>query len=460
ARVSQDNRQGRSVGQQLKIGRKRADELDLEIVGEFSDNDVSASQYAVGEREEWPQVETMIRAGQADVLWLWEISRGTRDRIVWVHLVDACQKHRMHIGLDKRLWDTTDPDDMAYLDDQMVRSIHESGKTRKRIMRDIDDHAESGRPHGYTHYAYTREYDPDTGDLVRQVIHPERSKLVKEIARRLVEDKETLTGIAADLNRRGIRTPRGHLMGEEREMKIGRVVRSKGWTHKAITQLMSSTTLMGKRSYNGRVIDEGGWEPVLKPPVWRAVQEALQENRFPRGARATREGAATQLLSGIAVCDVCEARLYATPRADRSGSVYRCNGLGEGAPVHGTRLVSTLDAAVETFLFERLQHPDVRAALVPHTDEGELSEAQARVPELETELDELYADVEAGRVSRRMAQSDESRLLRELEEARVRARPVVTDPLLEELVSGSPRAVWEQWTLVQRRAALKLLTEQ
>jgi len=461
ARVSQDSHQGRSVGQQLKIGRERAEEFGWEIVGEFSDNDTSVSEYAGAgmDREDWPKVEAMIRAGGVDIVWLWELSRSTRDRLVWAHLVKACQANNVVIGLNKKLWDVNDPDDMAYLDNLMIRSIHESGTTRKRVLRDIDAHAEEGKPHGYAHYAYTREYDPDTGELVQQVIHPQRAALIVEIADRLLEDKHTPTSIAADLNRRRIRTPRGQLLGETRELKNGRQVRSKGWTHKTVRQLMSSPTLKGKRGYHGRVIEQGGWPAVLAPPRWQAVQEALTPKENNNG-RLPREESAMEMLSGIVVCDECGAVVYAVPIKRENVRLYRCAGLGQGAPVHGSRRVKILDEAFESFLFARLEHPDVRTALVPRENRDVLTAAEKQVGELEQELAELYEAVEQGRVSWQMGERAEKPLLKRLEAARVAARPVMVDPLLVELTAGPAVRVWRGWTMAQRRAAVRLLVKE
>ncbi|WP_344098541.1 recombinase family protein [Nocardiopsis tropica] len=472
-RVSDDHYVGtsgtkRSVNQQLKTGRRIAGERGWEIAGEFWDNDQSASQYARGAREDWPKVEEMIRAGEADILWLWEISRGTRDRIVWAHLVDACQTHRMWLALDEDLWDTTNPDHMRYLDGLMADSIHESGKTRKRVLRDMTDHAEEGKPHGPTHYAYDREYDPRTGELIRQVPNAERAGRCVDIADRLLRKKQPRTSIAAEFNRQGVRTPHGRLMGEEWYTRRGKRMVAQGWTSETIDTIMSSPSLMGKRSHNGRIIGEGGWEAVLDEPTWLAVQKLLgpKARQAPKGEGSEprkvipREAAAEYLASAIMVCDVCGAATYVKPQSGKSTLSYYCSGLGKGAPLHGSRALATVDDAIEQQLFERLAHPDVRAALVPQENADARRRAQDTVAALEEELERLYEDVQSGSVSRRMAQADEQRLTQELGLARANAAPRLVDPLAEQLALGDPEAVWSGWGLSQRRAALKLLTEE
>lgn len=464
-RVSEDRRDGRSCTQQLSIGNRRAKTHGWDVVGEFSDNDMSASQYATKEREDWLKVEEQIRAGRADILWLWEISRGTRDRIVWAHLVEACQRHRMYIALDEDLWDTTNPDHMKYLDGLMIDSIHESGKTSKRARRNIEDQAEQGRPHGWVHYGYQREYDPKSGDLLRQVLHEEQAEVVRSIAGRLL-DGEYATVIASDLNSRGVPTPKGRVAGQSYEKPSGEVVVSAGWDTRTLQQLLGSPTIMGRRGYHGRVM-ERGWPEIVTEMEWYRIQELLHPNTGKGDGQAhTRDGAAKYLVSGIGLCDICEARVWTQPGWQTSkrkvSDSYRCNGLYLGAPKgHVSRAVHQIDAAVEALLFERFDDPDVITVFdASAPSQQELAEASAKLRRLQGELDELYAEVESGQVSRQMAGADERRLKRQIEEQEELARPRLEDPWAAELAEGDPRAVWGDWGLSQRRSALRSLTRE
>lgn len=464
-RVSEDKRDGRSVTQQLSIGRRRAKTHGWSIVGEYSDNDMSASQYATKEREDWPKVEAAIRAGDADILWLWEISRGTRDRIVWAHLVDACQRNRMWIALDDDLWDTTNPDHMKYLDNLVADAIHESGKTSKRARRNIEELAEEGRPHGWVHFGYQREYDPKSGALIRQVLHDEQAALIRSIADRLLTGEYT-TAIAADLNAKGVPTPKGRIAGQPYEKHTGEVVISRGWDTRAIQQLMGSTTIMGRRSYNGKVMDKK-WKEIVTEAEWHRLQELLHPNaKKDASAPLARDGAAKHLLSGIAVCDVCEARIRVQPgwatQKRRVSATYRCNGLYIGAPMgHVSRVIGQIDDAVTSLLFERFADPDVLPVFdADAPSQEDLAAAAEKLKWLQEELEELYADVEAGRVSRRMAMADETRLKGAIADQEKLARPRLENAFAAELSEGDPVQVWNGWTLSQKRTALRSLTRQ
>lgn len=460
ARVSRDQRSGRSVDQQLKIGRQQATERGWDIIAERSDNDQSASQYARGAREDWPKVEELIRDGQADILWLWELSRGTRDRVVWAHLAEACQAHRMWIGLDGDLWDTTNPDHMKYLDSMMIDAIHESGKTRTRINRDLGAQADAGRPHGKLHFAYRREYDPESGELLRQVPRPDRVKFIMEIRRRLREDRESMSSIIKDLNAQRVPTPQGKVYGQTYEVR-GRSVVSRGWTTGTIQHLFDSTTLMGHRSHHGELKPQG-WDAVLTPSEWEEMQDLVHPSRSQPAGRVVRSGLAESLLGGVALCDPCGSVMYLQP-TDGRRPAYRCGMQSyQQTKGHVWRSAAPLDEQMSGALLERFADPDVLSAFdTTGSSPNEVAGARAELSCLEKELEELYADVTSGAVSRRMAQADEVRLLEGIKAARARTRPRLVDPLLEELAAGSSDAVthvWEGWSLQQRRAALSAAT--
>lgn len=453
ARVSKDQQSGRSVSQQLKIGRRTAAEYGWTIVAEYADNDKSASRYASGTREDWPKVEASIAAGEADVLWVWEISRGTRDMVVWAQLAAVCRENEMYIALDDDVWDTTKPSHMKHLNTLMVDAVYESEKTASRINRDAADLAEAGHPWGYAGFGFRREYDPDTGDLVRQVPDPDQVQIIEEIVESL-EAGVSPYQIAQELNRRKVPAPRGGVAGQVKTRKDGTEYVVAGWTHQVIQRLITRPAMMGKRVHHGRIQSAGGWDGVIDADRWAMLRSKLEPSK-------RRVGSVRYLLSGLVICDVCEARCYAAHRA-RSGRVaYRCQGAYDGAPRgHVQRVVHTLDEQVEELVVERFSDPDVIAQILAEEDDGGRAEADASIARLQAELDELYAEVASGAVSRRMAVADEMRIQRELEALEERARPVAGDPMLLALAEGDAAEVWSGWTMEQQREALRVATEQ
>ncbi|MBB4931779.1 DNA invertase Pin-like site-specific DNA recombinase [Lipingzhangella halophila] len=464
-RVSRDQQGGRSVNQQLTTGRRRSVEHDWDVVGEYSDNDASASEYARKDRADWERVEADIAAGGVDLLWLWEISRGTRDLVVWAHLARTCQEQGVLIAIDDEVWDPTNPDHMKYLNTQMIDAVHEAGKTHKRLVRDAAAHAEEGGAHGMAGFGFRREYDPATGRLVRQVIDQGQAEVVRECARRYLAG-EPLVRIAADLNHRRVPTALGYTVGDLMDQtrsgepltdNAGNPRRSAGWSYMTVRQMLERPAIMGKRGHHGRIIREGGWDGIISEEDWWAIRRRIDSN--PGG----KDTSVRHLLSGIVTCGRCGSNVGTTRRQRDDRRMYRCLGEYTGAVVgHVVRMEHILDAQVETLLAAEFAMPDVLERFRPaDTSPEDVARAQAELERLRAELDELYADVAAGRTTRRMAQADEERLQRDIAALEPKARPVRVEPLAEDLADEDPNRVletWRSWSLEQQRSALRAFT--
>src|SRR5690606_42101723 len=111
---------------------------------------------------------------------------------------------------------------MRYLDGLMADSVAESGKTRKRIIRDVAAQAEVGAPHGEAAFGFAREYDPKTGVLLRQVIDPGQAEIVQEAAGRFLRG-DGLQTVGQAFNARRIAAPRGRRRhGSTLRYRLGR----------------------------------------------------------------------------------------------------------------------------------------------------------------------------------------------------------------------------------------------
>ena len=188
----------KSVAQQLDVLCGLAVREGVQVVAVFRDDGISASSFAHGAvREGWVQTMEVIASGRVDELWVWEVSRATRDRAVYAALIGACTVEDVKITVNGRVHDPNDPDDAFMLDLGAALAVKESALTSKRIRRDVAARAAQGRPHGRIPYGYQREYDPHTGALLRQVPDPATAPLVRELARRVLAG-EALYRLAAE----------------------------------------------------------------------------------------------------------------------------------------------------------------------------------------------------------------------------------------------------------------------
>ncbi|MBV9059501.1 MAG: recombinase family protein, partial [Pseudonocardiales bacterium] len=117
ARVSRCLPQTKSTTDQLAELRQWATREQWQIVGEFSDDGISASRYANGKpRPAWSSVVDVLAGGGADVLACWEFSRASRDRAVNAALLAQCIDTGTLIATGGRLHDPDDADDAFMLD--------------------------------------------------------------------------------------------------------------------------------------------------------------------------------------------------------------------------------------------------------------------------------------------------------------------------------------------------------
>ncbi|MEU5853992.1 recombinase family protein [Nocardiopsis dassonvillei] len=493
ARVSSDRRRHgrqRSVKTQLTIGHKNAAAKVWNVVGEYADNDRSASGYASREREDWPKVEADIAAGRTDILWAIEISRGTRDLEVWARLAKACKKQGVLIALEEDVWDPRKPSHMKHLNQMMIDAVFESDRTHERVNRDTTANAERGGVHGHWGYGFRHQYDPESGELLERVVYEPEAKVVREMAQRYLSGDGLLT-IAVDLNQRRVPTASGYVAGDPILDgdgnpvldELGNPRHSPGWYYQVIKQILLRSSMIGRRSHKGKIIDKGGHEPIFDGTVvngmvldeaawWKIRKKLLADapsagvsmlNSGERNDVQPRDGSAKRDLGGIALCGVCGAPMYPNPnKRSKHGWAYRCDGLYPGAPsACVSRTGPFLDKAVETLVIARFSRPDALRAFRPLSGSPEeVAAAQARKAALDAEMDELVSDVEAGVVSRRLAAADERRIQAELDKLAGELRPDVVEPLAKELASTDPRqvlATWTGWSTHQRRRALRTL---
>ncbi|WP_346266114.1 recombinase family protein, partial [Glycomyces rutgersensis] len=215
ARVSKDTRKGSgraraSVNQQVSEARD-----DISDLGTYEgrpillketyqrDNDVSASPFATKVREDWPRFVEDVENKRINFVVLWECSRGSREGVEWLTFLSLCRSLSVPIRVvtHGRTYDVRNPRDWKTLADEGIDAEVESAKTSIRVLRDKKDTRQSGRPDGPLCYGHKREYDPDTGELLRQVPEPVESRVVIEIFEEFVGGKP-LTAIMRELNER------------------------------------------------------------------------------------------------------------------------------------------------------------------------------------------------------------------------------------------------------------------
>lgn len=456
-RVSKDDRRtGRSVEEQenecraqvsLQPGWRLAPTGGADgVPGVWKDNARSASKYATKERSDWENLLSSIRAGLIDVLVVWEPSRATRDRQVWAALAAVCEEHDVLIAASGQVYDISDPDQAFQLDLFFSLGVRESGVTRKRILRTVRAQAVKGRPHGKIPYGYKREYDPETGTLLRQVIREDQAKIVREIAARVLAG-DAILSIASDLNARKVPAPRGET-----------------WKSGPIKELIINPRYVGDRVHQGKVVGTADWPAILDRETHLAVVSKLTDPK--RGHR--RDSNIKYLLTGIVTCAVCSGEMLAN--RSRGYPAYSCVGVartaqqGKGLLGHVARRITRVDADVESVVIARLARPDLADLLAGRNrDEGQMQGLRDELASARSQLEEARNAAAARKLSVMSLAALETALMPEIEELEEQLRVVRLPPVVGELAVPDVDIVRERWEglpLLTKRLVIRTLLKE
>jgi site-specific DNA recombinase len=418
---------GRSIEEQEKEDRAECERNGWHVGGVYSDK-VSASRFATKEREDWERLLADLDSGRFGVLMLWESSRGDRKPAKWMEMLDLCRDRKVliHITSDGRTYDMSRRRDWRSLADEGVNSADESEKISERIRRDVKANALAGRPHGKVPYGYERLYDEHTKALIEQRRHRKQAPNVRKIITQ-ISRSVPVSVIERDLNGRGVKGPTG-----------GK------WTRAMIRNLASNVAYIGKRNWKGTVV----------PAIWPALVDEATFNRAQRvlsdaKSQGCRPGRAKYMLSGVVLCDVCDAPVVAYPRKDRP-VLYGC------PAGHAYMRQDWLDDVVTAAMTVLLDDPGIWKEMLSSGD-AEVLAARAEADRLQVQLDELARDLT---LSQRTLAIREGELLPAIRAAEKRARDMAAGPALRDLLEAGPGAMegyWEAMPVQARKDCVRAL---
>ncbi|MFJ9448223.1 recombinase family protein [Kitasatospora sp. NPDC101235] len=429
ARASRDLKgRGSSTTAQMTENRREAEDRGWLVVGEFTDDNRSASRYAKRVRTHFADMVERVRAGEADVIVTWENSRLQRDLEVYVQIRQLCMETSTLWCYGGDVYDMRRRQDRKRTALDAVASEDEVEVIRDRNLRTVRLNAEAMRPHGRVLTGYQRRYDPDTGDLIDQVPDPVWAPIVRRVFAEFVGGTSPYS-IARGLNRDGIRTSTG-----------------KEWREGGILAILARPTYAGYRVFQGEIIGKAGWDPLIDDLTWQQTKAILADPE----RRRTRSSTVVHLLVGIARCGVCTGPLRAVDSPE--GLKYGCR---DNFCV--AILAEVLEAYVEYRLLHWLASPDAAAAFQDPTRSADADAAVALVAKLTVELDTARAAAKAGTLSVASLIAVEAGLLPRLSEAQAAADAfTVASPLLVSLMGRDDvDKRWQALTLEQKRSVLR-----
>lgn len=395
----------------------------------FIDNDRSASRYATKSRPAYAGLVEFVRSRSCDVVVTWEASRFQRDLQDYVALRELCRDRQVLWSYSGRTYDLSRTDDRLTTGLDALLAERESDMTRDRVLRSVRANADAGRPHGKVLYGYRRVYDDNTGALTEQVPREDQAVVVREAARR-VATGETPHAVATDLNRRGISAARG-----------GR------WDLTQVRRLVTNPAYVGKRVHQGHVVGEAVWPALVDEATFYTCVSRMTDPR----RKTVRDSSIKHLLSGIAVCGVCSARMVV--QKNRGFRAYLCP---DG--FHVSRRQEHVDQLVNKVIVARLSRPDALELLGGTQVDVRVSAALGEAAEKRARLESFYDAAAAGELTPVALARIEARLIPEIEAAERYAREATVAPVLREMASlGDIGERWHQLPITVRREIIRLL---
>lgn len=442
-RASRDrNKRGRSVKDQFAVGEMVCADNGWTIVDYYKDLDRSASRRAKKVREDYERMVADMEAGLIDVVVYAEKSRLSRNMQVSIGLRDLCERTDIKLYYDGRLYDMRSPSDFREFSRDALQAEEEGEGITSRIVRTVNLNARRGGAHAPVAFGFKREYDPDTGELLGQVMHPEQGPVVQELFRR-VGEQHSLNSLLP-------------LM--------------KPW--RPDIEATGLRVILTNRAYIGIRVHKDAeypaqWKAIVDEALFWRVQAILNDP-----ARLTTHTSGVQhLLTGIALCSVCRAdgdvkaaRMKAVgdrPQYSRK-ALYRCT------QNHLSIMKTRLDAYVEEGVLLWLASPAARSVFQRVDSTAEIERERAKHAAMSTQLAEARQQAvtfspETGlpalsAVSLAALEQGIVPLLAACE-AGLQRMMSAGDPLLDKLLAASPEELDEWWsrkmTLEQQRHVVR-----
>lgn len=400
------------------------------------DDDVSA--YRGKPRRAFGRVQELLRSGAVDALVVWHPDRLTRNPRELEDLIDLLDSSGVEVRtVQAGRYDLSTP--AGRMTARVVGSVaryeseHKSARLKAKHLQLAERGALAGG--GSRKFGYACKRADTSSCLTATCTHDgitvieAEAAIIREVMQGFLAGR-TITGIAHELNRRGILRTEG-----------GR------WNASQVRSLLSSAYIAGHREHEGN----------LTPAIWPAIValDDVLRARVILSRPTVRRPSQSYLLRGLLRCSSCKTTLIARPRQD-GRKCYVCPRPDEHNPGCGKRRV--LGESVEQYVldavFARLDHAD----LPPVAEQSHEDDALARIARLDerlAQLGEMWAAGEIDRVgwqaARRRLDAERDALATEVAAAvrrKASARP-----------AGPLRDVWDDLAFDRQHAIVAELIE-
>jgi site-specific DNA recombinase len=343
------------VDRQLPPCEKLCKDNGWTVVDTYPDNDVSA--YSKKRRPEYERLLQDAKTGHIDTIVAWNADRLTRRPIEAEGLIDLAEKYHIQLATVTGRYDLTDPSGRMQFRMLGALARYESEHRAERNRLKHEEIAKGGQPNGGMR--------PFGFEDDRLTIRPEERDLIKEAARRLLEDGDKISDVVNNWNERQIPTPKGST-----------------WQIRTLKRILLSARVIGQREH-GSNLYPASWPPILDPETQTALR-LLDTMNHPTPTQPVRK----YVLTGLLVCGHpdCGGKMDGQTRMNgKRGYLCRhCFKLN--------RLADPIEKAVVDQALDVLDSPEVWKLLLRAQDLGEkVEQARAQLRRDQDALDALLA---------------------------------------------------------------------
>ncbi|MET7687216.1 recombinase family protein [Streptomyces sp. NPDC005483] len=406
ARISVDTDESTSIPRQLEKLHTWAQGLSYLVAGVVEDRSVSGS-VDLPERPSMGPWLTEEGREEWDVLAVTTQDRLSRDDLHFMAFVkNVLDWGKTLVVLDDPSFDISTETGRLIAYAKATQAAGELRKIRQRVADARDYLRRNGLfAGGITPFGYVYGDSPDGKHYVL-VPEAKYAKLLQEISGRVRAGVST-NQIARELNAKGILTWRDYLRelrGKDPKRRNGTALtepKGTNWSPQVVQRILKHPACAGFLAFKGEPYEDDQGNPVMATeyPIltnaeWQATVAAIKS----RGVSVIRRTDQASLLTGVARCGVCGARMFChrLKKTLATGEVktyrhYSCTSRSKGMPCSSPARIpeDLLNEVFEEALLSRLgELPEVVKVTEPGEDHtAELEQVTARLIRLEKDYE-------------------------------------------------------------------------
>lgn len=436
-RISKDDEaEGLGVARQEQDCRLYCAARGWEVAKVYEDNDLSAYKRKTV-RPEFRQMLEDLKAGRIDGVVAWDIDRFTRqprELEAWIDEYEEAERRRRRLVFDSV---SASDIDLSTENGRFIARIKvtiankSSADTSRRTKRKHLELAAQGRlPGGRAPYGWNRED--------RRTLVPDEAEHLRKAAADFLGGVRWAS-ISREWRDKGIRSHSGGYFDDSK-----------------IKRMLMNPRICGYRMHQGELfLDEhgepviGDWEPVITPDQWHLLMDKI---RRESEGQVVRDYATKYLLSGIARCGRCGAKMRAFPSYRKSKTSqfrYACPGKNDGGCGGVARAGERVDRLIRNAVFISSDRAlaNVHERAPEWTKEEELASLEGDMREFKQAWQEKRMSAARYIALTEDLEKQIVELHRERDLHRAEAAAFTTGPI-------DIRERWEKLTIEQQRAAV------